>query len=300
MFKSIINSLAKSIVKATSTSGQLGATVEEIKAQPKTLIIPQNVGTMKKVGQINKEQMRTGKFYPDHLELLSSTYLRNAVAGLGAWGALAKAFNAYAKMQTRRNADPTAYEQAKEEFHIWNAATSLDKQMNEETTALALAKIAEVPVPKSNDQTDAIFARVLNKSVEEVKAQRIAKADKETKERQAVLSALYADIWQYSGESVECYMSAAKVAAKAVQTMEWIANTWQGSPSAVAAELLLIESDLKTIEALARKEEEHERDGVMEVGHSSQADYKHDPLKSQGINPNQDAIDTYMAERFAD
>ena len=95
-------------------------------------------------------------------------------------------------------------------------------------------------------------------------------------------------------------MSAAKAAAKAVQTMEWIASTWQGSPSAVAAELLLIESDLKTIEYMARKEEEHERDGVAEVGHSSQADYKHDPLKNQGINPNQDAIDNYMAERFAD
>lgn len=298
MFKSLINKFAKSIVKATSTVGHVD--IPQDYKGPKTLTIPQNVGTRRSQQVATTPTALVGKFEVDHLECLSSQYLKDALAGFGAWSALAKAFSEYMKLNNRKNANTMAYEQAKEQFHAWNAATSLDKQMNEETTALALAKIAEVPVPKSNDQTDAIFARVLNKSVEEVKAQRIAKADKETKARQEVLSALYADIWQYSGESVECYISAAKAAAKAVQTMEWIATTWQGSPSAVAAELLLIESDLKTIEAMARKEEEHERDGVAEVGHSSQADYKHDPLKSQGINPNQDAIDNYMAERFAD
>lgn len=298
MFKSIINKFAKSIVNATSTVGHVD--IPQDYKGPKTLTIPQNIGTRRSQPATTTPTALVGKFEVDHLECLSSQYLKDALAGFGAWSALAKAFSEYMKLNNRKNANTQVYEQAKEQFHAWNAATSLDKQMNEETTALALAKIAEVPVPKSNNQTDAIFARVLNKSVEEVKAQRIAKADKETKARQEVLSALYADIWQYSGEPVECYMSASKAAAKAVQTMEWIANTWQGNSSAVAAELLLIEVDLKTIEYMARKEEEHDRDGVTEVGHSSQADYKHDPLKNQGINPNQDAIDTYLAERFAD
>ena len=299
MFKSIINKFAKSIVKATTTVGHLDATPAQL-AQVQTITIPANIGTRLGQPATTTPTALVGKFEVDHIECLSSQYLKDALAGFGAWSALAKVFSEYMKLNNRKNANTMAYEQAKEQFHAWNSATSLDKQMNEETVALALAKIAEVPVPKSNDETDKIFARVLNKSVKEVKAQRIAKAEKETKARQEVLSALYADIWQYSGEPVECYMSAAKAAAKAVQTMDWIAETWQGSPSAIAAELLLIESDLKTIEYMARKEEEHERDGVTEVGHSSQADYKHDPLKSQGINPNQDAIDTYMAERFAD
>ena len=73
-----------------------------------------------------------------------------------------------------------------------------------------------------------------------------------------MLAHLAADIWIYSGEDVECYLQSSKVAAKAVQTLEWIANTWQGEPAAIASELLLIESDIKTIEAMARKEEEHE------------------------------------------
>ena len=298
MFKSIINKFAKAIEKATSTVGHLDATPAQL-AQVQTITIPANIGTRRSQPATTTPTALVGKFEVDHLECLSSQYLKDALAGFGAWSALAKAFSEYMKLNNRKNANTVAYEQAKEQFHAWNAATSLDKQMNEETTALALAKIAEVPVQKSNDETDKIFARVLNKSVDEVKAQRIAKADKETKARQEVLSALYADIWQYSGEPVECYMSAAKAAAKAVQTMEWIAGTWQGHPSAVAAELLLIESDIKMIEHLARKEEDHDRDGVTEVGHSNQADYKHDPLKSQGINPNQDAIDNYMADRFA-
>lgn len=265
MFNKLINKLASSIVKATSTTGTINATPQEIKAQPKTLTIPANVGTMRNRSVIHStsEEMKTGKFYPDHLELLSSTYLRDAIAGLGAWSSLAKAFNTYAKMQTRRTADPKAYEMAKEEFHIWNAATSIDKQMSEEQVIIALDKIAEVAVPKGNKDTDAIIARVLNKDIAEVMADRITKAEKETKQRKAMLAHLCADVWQYSGEDVECYLSSAKVAAKAVQTLEFIATYWQGRPEAIAAELLLIEDDMKTIEALARKEEAHDGENQL-------------------------------------
>ena len=171
--------------------------------------------------------------------------------------------NAYAKLQSRRNADPTAYEQAKEEFHCWNAATSLDKQMGEEAVIIALDKIAEVNIPQGNKETDAIIARILNKDLATVQADRVTKAAKQTAQRKDLLAALCADVWQYSGEDVNCYLSSAKVAAKAVQTLEWIASTWQGEPAQIASELLLIESDIKMIEQLARKEEEHDGENQL-------------------------------------
>ena len=264
MFNKLINKLASSIARATSTTGTVSATPAQL-AQVQTLTIPSNVGTQRNRSVIHSQsaEMKNGKFYPEHLELLSSQYLKDAIAGLGAWSALAKMSNAYAKMQSRRNADTTAYEQTKEEFHIWNAATSLDKQMGEEAVIIALDKIAEVPVQKGNEQTDAIIARVLNKSVDEVKTERIAKAAKQTTQRKELVAALCADVWQYSGEDVDCYLSSAKVAAKAVQTLEWIASTWQGEPAQIASELLLIESDIKIIEQLARKEEEHDGENQL-------------------------------------
>ena len=262
MLNKLINKLASSIVRATSTTGKVDATPAQL-AQVQTLTIPANVGTRRPTVGHSDAAPLNGKFTPEHLELLSSQYLRDAIAGLGAWSALAKMSNAYAKMQSRRNADPAAYEQIKEEFHVWNAATSIDKQMDEEAVIIALDKIAEVPVQKGNEQTDAIIARVLNKSIEEVKTERITKAAKQTAQRKELVAALCADVWQYSGEDMDCFLSSAKVAAKAVQTLEWIASTWQGEPAKIASELLLIESDIKMIEQLARKEEEHDGENQL-------------------------------------
>ena len=298
MFNSIRRAIASFIAPA---AGTINATPAQL-AKVQTLTIPANVGTQRNRSVIASQsaEMKNGKFYPEHLELLSSQYLRDAIAGLGAWGSLAKMFNEYAKMQNRRNADPSKYEQAKEEFHIWNAATSIDKQMGEEQVIIALDKIAEVNVPQGNKDTDAIIARVLNKDLATVQADRVTKAAKQTAERKAMLAHLCADVWQYSGEEVDCFLSSAKVASKGIQTLEFIATYWQGRPEAIAAELLLIESDMKTIEALAQREEDHVRDGITEVGQSNTHDkYSPDPLKTKGININQSAIDDYQADRFA-
>ncbi len=298
MFNSIRRAIANIIAPA---AGTVNATPAQL-AQVQTLTIPANVGTQRARSVIPSQStdMKNGKFYPDHLELLSSQYLKDAIAGLGAWGSLAKMFNEYAKMQNRRNTDPSKYEQAKEEFHIWNAATSIDKQMSEESVIIALDKIAEVNVPQGNKDTDAIIARVLNKDLATVQADRVTKAAKQTAERKAMLAHLCADVWQYSGEEVDCSLSSAKVASKGIQTLEFIATYWQGRPEAIAAELLLIESDMKTIEALAQREEDHVRDGIVEVGPGNTHDkYSPDPLKTKGININQSAIDDYQADRFA-
>ena len=297
MFNSIRRAIANVIAPA---AGTVNATPAQL-ANVQTLTIPSNVGTQRSRSVIPSQsaEMKNGKFYPEHLELLSSQYLKDAIAGLGAWSSLAKMFNEYAKMQNRRNADPSKYEQAKEEFHIWNAATSIDKQMSEESVIIALDKIAEVNVPQGNKDTDAIIARVLNKDLATVQADRVTKAAKQTAERKAMLAHLCADVWQYSGEEVECFLSSAKVASKGIQTLEFIATYWQGRPEAIAAELLLIESDMKTVEALAQREEDHVRDGIVEVGPGNTHDkYSPDPLKTKGININQSAIDDYQADRF--
>ena len=261
MFNAIRKSIASFIAPA---AGTINATPAQL-AKVQTLTIPSNVGTQRARSIIHSQsaEMKSGKFYPEHLELLSSQYLRDAIAGLGSWGSLAKMFNEYAKMQNRRNADPSKYEQAKEEFHIWNAATSIDKQMGEEQVIIALDKIAEVNVPQGNKDTDAIIARVLNKDLATVQADRVTKAAKQTAERKAMLAHLCADVWQYSGEDVECFLSSAKVASKGIQTLEFIATYWQGRPEAIAAELLLIESDMKTVEAMAKREEDHEGDNTL-------------------------------------
>lgn len=298
MFNSIRRAIASFIAPA---AGTINATPAQL-AQVQTLTIPSNVGTQRNRSVIPSQsaEMKNGKFYPEHLELLSSQYLKDAIAGLGAWSALAKMFNEYAKMQNRRNADPSKYEQTKEEFHIWNSCTSIDKQMSEESVIIALDKIAEVKIPQGNKDTDAIIARILNLDLATVQADRVTKAAKQTAKRKEMLAHLCADVWQYSGEDVECFLSSAKVASKGIQTLEFIATYWQGRPEAIAAELLLIESDMKTIEALAQREEDHVGDGVAEVGPGNTHDkYSPDPLKTKGININQSAIDDYQADRFS-
>ena len=78
MFKSIINSIAKTIAHATSTTGKVDATPVQL-AQVQTLTIPANVGTRRQtVGHSTQDQAAplNGKFTPAHLDLLSSQYLR--------------------------------------------------------------------------------------------------------------------------------------------------------------------------------------------------------------------------------
>ena len=85
MFNKLINKLASSIVRATSTTGKVDATPAQL-AQVQTLTIPSNVGTQRSRSVIHSQsaEMKNGKFYPEHLELLSSQYLKDAIAGLGA------------------------------------------------------------------------------------------------------------------------------------------------------------------------------------------------------------------------
>ena len=205
-----------------------------------------------------------GKFHVSHLELMNSSYLKDAIAQLGAWAALARAFNEYEKNYNRKggfqDGDFNKYQQAINEFHAWNAATSPDKQMNAEQVIITLDRLADPVVPKGNKDTDAIIARVRKITVEEVQAERIAQAEKKSANRKEMIKAIEAEIWNFTTEEFDPFISSTKVAAKAVQTLEWIAKSWQGHPAGIAAELLLIEADIKTIEKLASEDENRNPD----------------------------------------
>lgn len=206
------------------------------------------------------KEMVVGKFHVSHLELMNSSYLRDAIAQLGAWAALARTFSEFERVHNKKNADFTKYKQALNEFHAWNAATSTDKQMDEEAVILTLDRLADPVVPKGNKDTDVIIARVRKMSVEEIQAERVAQAEKKSAIRKEMLNALQAEIWKFDSDDIDPSLSSTKVAAKAVQTLEWIAKSWQGEAAGIAAELLLIEADIKVIEKLAAIDEDRNPD----------------------------------------
>ncbi len=270
----MFNSIRKSIASFIAPKAQ-----PVVKPSVVPQVIPEGVSGRSfrqtaSIAQPRDSKPMNGKFRVCDLELLSSQYLKDALAGLGAWSSLAVMFAAYEKQSNSRKADKdwSSYEVAKDAFHQWNSATSEDKQMSEEAVIITLDKIAAVPVQKGNEQTDAIIARVLNKDVETVRQDRIKKANAKTQARKEMLAHLVADVWNFSQEGEEASISGAKAAAKGIQTLEFIATYWQGRPEAIAAELLLIESDMKTIEALAQREEDHVRDGIAEVGQGNTND----------------------------
>lgn len=180
---------------------------------------------------------------------LNSTYIRNAVAQLGAWTALAKGFNAFLK-------NPKDAEVYVDEFHYWNSVTATEGQMNEEATLNTVAKLSQVKPAKGSVETDKIIARVRKISVEAIAAEREAKAAKDTAKREAAILAFDQMIWQSVGHGDGTYsIPGSKAVSKAMDTMMWIAN-WTGNPDQIAGELLLCEADMAQLEIVARKEEE--------------------------------------------
>jgi len=251
----MFNSIRKSLANLIAPS----AVVINIPKDAKSLTIqqiPMHVRTQSE--RVNRQEVIQGKFHLSHLELMNSQYLKDAIAQLGAWGSLARVFSEYERTYNKKNADFGKYHSYLNEFHAWNAATSTDKQMDDETVLLTLNRMADPVVPKGNKDTDAIIARIRKMTVQEITQERIAKAEKKSALRKEMLSSLAAEIWQYDSDDLDPFLASAKVAAKAIQTLEWIANNWQGEPAGIAAELLLIEADIKVIEELAKKEEAHE------------------------------------------
>lgn len=194
-----------------------------------------------------------GEFSIADLEDLGSERLRDAICSLGCWSAIARAFNQFnrqAGMTISRQNYNTMYNLI-EEFHTWNSHSF--NQMDEDATLAVIAKLTDVTIPKGNAQTDAIIARVRKVSVEDVKAERIEKALKKQRVQEGHVEAFNSQLWASAqGENENFSMPIAKAVMKAIQTMEWIAGWDAFDPNTQAAELLLIEADIKYLEKLGK------------------------------------------------
>src|SRR5664279_1075003 len=138
MFKSIRKSIALFIAPSSiNMAVPAGATSL---TYPTIQQVPMHVRTQP--DRQHMQELIVGKFHLSHLELMNSSYLKDTVAGLGAWSALAKVFSEFERNFNKKSADYTKYQQFLNEFHAWNAATSVEKQMDEEQVLLTLDRLA--------------------------------------------------------------------------------------------------------------------------------------------------------------
>ena len=188
-----------------------------------------------------------GNISVDDVADFVSDYSKNAVCSLGSWSALAKAFNIYLK----NPADKTL-EAYLSEFHAWNAVNPT--QMDEEQVLDTIARLSQVKPANANNQTDAIIARVRKISVEQLRVEREEKAKKDTARREEVIEQFATIVWSHVYSEHNFQMPAAKAEAKLVSAMEWIAGWQSNNPAAQAAELLLLEDDLKQVRIMAKRD----------------------------------------------
>lgn len=221
-----------------------------------------------RVSQYNQEEVGhqdvlRGHISCDDITDFISDYSKSAVCSLASWSALAKAYNAYVK-----NPKDTKLEAFFSEFHAWNAVNP--QQMDEVAVMETCARLTQVAPTKGNDQTDAIIARVRKVSVEELRAEREKKAKADTARREELLEQFVTAVWSHVFSEHNFQFPAAKVEAKLVDTMTWIANWQSNNPAAQAAELLLIEADLKMVRKIASRDvgnSEDFVDGVLTTDH---------------------------------
>lgn len=201
------------------------------------------------------QEVTKGYISTEDLGDFISDYSKNAIASLGAWSALAKGYNEFVKDQTSPKVESFL-----SEFHAWNAVSP--SQMDEEAVLMTVARLAEVKPAKANETTDAILARIRKCTIEEVAAKRQADAEKKSRIREELLEAFVSAVWSHVYSEKMYQLPAAKVETKLIQTMEWVAGWDSTNPAAQAAELLLIEADLKMVKQLAKQDKHNHEDFV--------------------------------------
>lgn len=221
----------------------------------------------------------TGEVTPDVLSDLRSNKGKNAIAQLGAWSSVAKGFNAYMKQMQQREQfrNFSLVWQHIAEFHAWNASNAessngyfvresgeaygenLGGQMSSEETEVILAKLAVLPVPKGDDNTDAILAQVRRCSIDQLREERKKDMDRRSALRIEGIANFNQMLWsRVDDEQVEVSMPLIKAVSKLIQTMEWVAS-WSSDPAAAAGEVLLLQQDIKFLEqTCGSKDEERE------------------------------------------
>ena len=216
--------------------------------------------------QALESQAFKGEFSTSHLELLNSQRVKEAICGLGAWSALARAFNSYNnnldKPVNRR--DEKQINSLIDEFHAWNSLAQ--NQMDEDAVMDLATRLADVQPPKGNPSTDLIIARVRKCSVDEVKKDRERKALIKAAIRVERIIGFVQHVWSWTVVETEYSIPMIKVINKVIQTMEWVAGWDSYDPAQTAAEILLMEDDLRTIEKLAKiKNNDHGEDFIEGV-----------------------------------
>lgn len=202
-----------------------------------------------------------GEFSTSHLDLLNSQRVKEAICGLGSWSALARAFNAYNQNLDKpiQRRDDEKVNSLIDEFHAWNSLAQ--NQMDEDAVMNLATRLADVQPAKGNPNTDLIIARVRKCSVENVKKDRERKAAVKAAIRVERIVGFVEHVWSWSVVETEYSIPMAKVIDKVIQTMEWIAGWDSYDPAQTAAEILLMEDDLRTIEKLSKvKNNDHGED----------------------------------------
>lgn len=227
-----------------------------------------------------------GEVTPDHISDFRSQRGKAAVAGLGCWSALAKGFNAFMREQ---QVHPSRQDWSKvytmlAEFHSWNSACcekssgyfvrqdgdaygeNLGFAMSEEEVEITIAKLAILPMPKGDDKTDAILAKVRGCSVEVLRKEREDDINQRSQKRLGLVQEFTQMVWaSINDDPVEVSMPIGKVISKLAQTMQWIAS-WKLDPAAAAAEVLLLQDDIQSLESICgSKREEREPMGETET-----------------------------------
>jgi len=252
MFATLRNIIANAIaVKQTTQVNMALGSLSNGSGKDLTVSrIPEHIRTS---GSRKQDLSIKGEFAVSDLEDLQSDQLKKAIISLATWSAIAKAFNQFHVQQdlpkNRQNWTPMS--NLVEEFHTWNSHA--ESPIGEEDTLLIIAKLVDVAIPKGNKDTDAIIARVRKVSVEEVQKQRFAKAEAKAKRREESVEAFNTLLWASAqGDDKNFSIPVAKVIMKALQTMEWIASWDAFDPAAQAAELLLIEADVRMLEKMGK------------------------------------------------
>lgn len=209
-----------------------------------------------------------GEITPEHLSMFRSNRGKQTVASLGCWSALARAFSLFMKEQqvhpSRQNWDKVYNTLA--EFHAWNAACcekssgffvrdngeaygeNLGFTMSEEEVEITVAKLAILPMPRGDDKTDAILAKVRGCSMEVLRKEREDDINQRSEKRLSLVQEFCQMIWAGvgSGDEVEVSMPISKAIGKLAQTLQWVAG-WKLDPASAASECLLLQDDIETL-----------------------------------------------------
>lgn len=219
---------------------------------PAAKVIPFGVGTKKQPTRSYDYQDQGRVFGDISLEMVSQLHsdrIKHAILSYAAWSSLAIAFGLYQKTKGRyvREEVIQKFQHSVDTFHAWNA--SLPTPMGEEQVEDITTRLTSPLIPQENNETDIIRARVRGCTVEEIKSQRLAKAEKERALRESHVAGFLSEVWSGTSIADDPVMPAIKVLAKAEATLEWMAQQdWIDT-----ADLLIAEADIKILKGLTKE-----------------------------------------------